>query len=133
MLSKMKNIHRRVGRQVAHPLAAATKVHGGAIVVLEGGFAKPGYTASGLMAAGMADASADNSGGADGDVSVTVSRDDWVRVLNDIGDPVTRTSINQPCFIVDDETVAATDGGGTRSEAGIVRDLDDVGVWLEFA
>lgn len=133
MLSKMKNIYRRVGRQAAHPLAAAAKIHAGAIVVLEGGFAKPGYAASGLTAVGMADASADNSGGADGDLSVTVSRDDWVRVLNDIGDPVTRASINQPCFIVDDETVAASDGGGTRSEAGIVRDLDDAGVWIEFA
>ncbi|MBD8890906.1 hypothetical protein [Roseibium litorale] len=133
MLSKMKNIHRRVGRQVAHPVAAGAKIFGGGLVVLEGGFAKPGYTATNLIAAGMADASADNSSGAAGAITVTVSRDDWVRVPNDIGDPVTRASINQPCFIVDDETVAATDGGGTRSEAGTVRDLDDGGVWIEFA
>lgn len=132
MLTSTKNVHKRSGRQVSHPVAAATVIHGGAAVVLDGGFAKPATTAVGLVAAGMADQSVDNSDGANGDVSVTVSRDDWFRLMNDVGDPVTRSSLNQPCYFVDDETVAATDNGGARSVAGVVRDIDDAGVWLEF-
>ena len=35
-------------------------------------------------------------------------------------------------FVVDDETVAKTNGGGTRSPAGIIADADDQGVWVRF-
>jgi hypothetical protein len=34
--------------------------------------------------------------------------------------------------LVDDQTLAATDGAGTRSEAGDIYDVDDDGVWIEF-
>lgn len=132
MLTAKQNVHKRVGRTVSHPVAANTKIHGGALVVLENGFARPGRSALGLMAIGMAIVTADNSAGADSDVLATMERDDWFRLRNDVGDPVTRSSINQPCYIVDDETVAASDGANTRSIAGTVRDIDDVGVWISF-
>jgi hypothetical protein len=35
-------------------------------------------------------------------------------------------------FIVDDETVAKTNGSSTRSVAGICRGVDAQGVWVEF-
>lgn len=132
MLTAKKNVYSRAGREVAHPVAASTTIYGGSLIVLEGGFAKPGYAAVGLMAVGMANANVDNSSGQNGDLSVTASRDDWVRLMNSVGDPVARASINLPCYIVDDETVAATDGTGTRSKAGTVRDIDDAGVWISF-
>lgn len=132
MLNARQNVHKRVGRTPSHPVAAATKIFGGALAVLENGFATRGRTATGLVAIGMAIMTADNSSGADGDINVTVERDDWFRLGNDVGDPVTRSSIGQPCYIVDDETVAATDGTNTRSKAGTVRDVDDVGVWISF-
>lgn len=132
MLSARTNIHKRVGRTPSHPMAATAKIFGGALVVLDGGFATKGRTATGLTAIGMAISTADNTNGVNGDKIVTVERDDWFRLGNDIGDPVTRSSIGQPCYIVDDETVAATDGTNTRSIAGTVRDIDDVGVWISF-
>lgn len=132
MLSAARNVVRRAGRQVAHPVAAGAIIHRGALVVLDATFAKPGFEGAGLTSAGLADATADNAAGSDGAVFVTVSRDDWFRLRNADADPVGRVHINQPCFVVDDETVAASDGGGTRSPAGIVRDVDDAGVWVEF-
>jgi hypothetical protein len=45
-------------------------------------------------------------------------------------------NVGKPCYMVDDQTVAKTDGttGGaaTRSPAGWVRDVDADGVWVEF-
>ncbi|EFO30941.1 conserved hypothetical protein [Roseibium sp. TrichSKD4] len=132
MLSSSKNVNRRAGRQLAAPVAAGSVIHRGALVVLENGLAKPGHEAVGLTAIGIAEKPADNSGKADGETSVLVERDDWFFLVIDDADPITRVQINQPCFIVDDETVAATDGGGTRSKAGTVRDVQDGGVWIEF-
>jgi hypothetical protein len=48
---------------------------------------------------------------------------------------VTRAQIGDACYIVDDQTVAKTDGAAgqnpaTRSPAGTVVDLDDDGVWV---
>ena len=36
------------------------------------------------------------------------------------------------CYIVDDQTVAKTNGGATRCVAGKVWDVDAEGVWVEF-
>ena len=34
------------------------------------------------------------------------------------------------CYVVDDETVAKTNGTNTRSRAGVVVDVDAQGVWV---
>ena len=46
-------------------------------------------------------------------------------------DEITTVSIGDACFIVDDQTVAKTSNGGTRSAAGLVVDVDDAGVWVD--
>jgi hypothetical protein len=38
--------------------------------------------------------------------------------------------VGKPCYIADDHTVAKTASG--KSAAGIVRDVDADGVWVEF-
>jgi hypothetical protein len=40
--------------------------------------------------------------------------------------------VGKQCYLVDDQTVAKTDGTNTRSPAGFVRDVDADGVWVEF-
>ena len=47
-------------------------------------------------------------------------------------DAITLADIGKDCFIVDDQTVAKTDGAGTRSRAGRVFDVDADGVWVDF-
>jgi hypothetical protein len=47
-------------------------------------------------------------------------------------DAIAADDIGKACYIVDDETVALTDGTGTRSRAGIVAGVDSDGVWVQF-
>jgi len=54
------------------------------------------------------------------------------RLFNLATDAVTAADIGKPCFLVDDQTVAKTHGGNTRSQAGAVIDLDAQGVWVRL-
>jgi len=47
-------------------------------------------------------------------------------------DALTNLDIGATCYIVDNQTVAKTDGSATRSKAGVVRSVDAGGVWVEF-
>jgi hypothetical protein len=47
-------------------------------------------------------------------------------------DAVDETNTDGLCYFVDDQTVAATDGTGTRSPAGIVEEVTSQGVWVRF-
>lgn len=131
-LSADRDTPHRDGRDVGHPVKAATKVYAGALVCLDAnGWAVPGATATTLKAVGRADAQADNSSGANGDLIVPVKRGVF-RFKNSGADPIDRTYIGATAYIVDDETVAATNGVNTRSAAGKIIDLDAVGVWVEI-
>lgn len=48
------------------------------------------------------------------------------------GDLITKADIGAACFIVDDQTVARTNGTNTRSPAGTVDGVDANGVWVRF-
>lgn len=80
---------------------------------------------------GRAEEPVDNSTGSAGDVTVK-----WRRVPflygNAGSDAVTAADIGTVCYIVDDQTVAATDGTGSRSKAGIVEEVSSAGVWVRF-
>lgn len=47
-------------------------------------------------------------------------------------DLITAAMLLQDCFVVDDSTVAATFGGGTRIKAGRIVQVDTDGVWVEL-
>jgi hypothetical protein len=47
-------------------------------------------------------------------------------------DAIAADDIGKDCYIVDDETVALTDGTATRSKAGTVYDVDASGVWVHI-
>ena len=48
------------------------------------------------------------------------------------GDALAAGDEGAACFFVDDTTVAATDGTGTRSKAGAARQVTAEGVWVRF-
>ncbi len=121
---------RSFGAHNNDPVGAGVKVHAGAIVVLNAaGYAVPGSTAVGLKARGCALESIDNTAGADGDESVNSGKGTY-RYAND--GTVTRADIEALAYIVDDQTVANSDGAGTRSVAGTIKNVDAAGVWIEF-
>lgn len=45
-------------------------------------------------------------------------------------DAIAAANVGAKCYIVDDNTVALTDGSGTRSQAGTIIEVDDGGVWV---
>lgn len=129
-LTKGRNTPERAGNQFEDPVAAGETIFEGSLVALDAsGNAVPGSTATTLTARGRALEQADNSGGAAGDIDVKVEAGVY-RFVNSGADPIDRTHIGGKAYIVDDQTVAATDGTGTRSEAGRIVDLDDDGVWV---
>lgn len=116
--------HKRAG------VAANAKIFLGALVALNAsGFAVPGSTATTLRAVGRASESVDNTGGANGDESVSIDRGIFL-YANEAGDPITLADINKTCYIVDDQTVARTNGTNTRSMAGRISDVTSEGVWV---
>jgi hypothetical protein len=115
-----------------YPVKGATKIYAGALVVLAAGLAKGGAAATGLIAVGRAEEQVDNSSGADSAASVTVRRGVFRFNNSASGDLIALSEVGKTCYVVDDQTVAKTDGSGARSAAGIVRDVDATGVWVEI-
>lgn len=132
-LTSDRNTPERVGDLRAGLMAANVRIFAGALIMRTAeGHLAPGATATGAVDAGRADIAADNTDGAAGAVTV-----DWrkgiFRVNNSAGDDlISLADIGTLCFIVDDNTVARTDGSGTRSPAGVVEDVDAIGVWVRL-
>lgn len=128
-----RNTPRRVGEGARTYLVLAA-AHGfaGTIAVLDGGFAKPGAAATGLIAVGVFDAEADNSAGANGAIQARVQRGVFRFDNSAAADEITLADVGKLCYIVDDITVAKTDGTASRSVAGVIDDVDDDGVWVRI-
>ena len=128
-----RNTPHRLGLSRGLPVAADTVCFAGTIAVINtGGFLEPGTTATGLTAAGVFERYQDNTDGADGDQIAEVNRGNFCMANSAGADEITLADIGQVCFIVDNQTVAKTDGTATRSPAGIVDDVDDGGVWVNI-
>lgn len=110
------------------PVKGATTILQGALVVMESGLAVPGKTATGLTVVGIARQTVKNAG-ADGAARVPCKRG-TVRFFNHGADAVVAGDIGKDCYIVDDQTVAKTNGTNTRSVAGMVIALDSDGVFV---
>ncbi len=127
----------RDGELFTAPVAAGARIYAGGIVVAnDDGYVEPGKAGAGLAYLGRAEAAADNAGGADGAKTVPVRRGRAHRWENSATDPVTQASLGRLCYVADDETVARTSGGGSRSAAGVVIGIEGsdapqgAGVWV---
>ena len=130
-LAADRNTPRREGDILSGPVAAAVMVFAGALVMRNAaGYLTKGATAVGSVGVGRAEEQVDNSSGAAGDKSLRF-RPGTFRFKNSAAaDAITIAEIGDKCFIVDDETVAKTDGAATRSPAGVIEDVDAQGVWV---
>ena len=123
----------RDNKQFSFPVKTAVKLYAGGIVVIDAtGYATKGAVATTLKCVGVAEEQVDNSAGADGALNVPVRRGLFKFKNSSAGDLIARTDIGADCYIVDDETVAKTNGTSTRSVAGKIRDVDAGGVWVEI-
>ena len=133
-LTQDRNTPRLPGEVKSLGVAAAQKIFAGAIVMRNAaGHAVKGVTALYLRGVGRADERVDNTAGAAGDLTIKV-REGVFRYANSAAaDEITIAEIGRVCYAVDDQTVAKTDGAGTRSPAGIVCGVDSLGVQVLFS
>lgn len=125
-----RNTQMKDGKLIAVPVATAKKIFAGSLVAANAtGYATPGAVATTLTYLGRAEETVDNPG-ADGAKTVLVRRGEAFKFANHGADAVTQASLGKVCYIVDDQTVALTNGTGTRSAAGIVIGVDADGVWV---
>lgn len=132
-LAQDRNTPARAGDVRSGPLAASVLVYAGALVMRNAaGYLTKGATATGAIGVGRAEERVDNSAGSAGDAALRY-RPGVFRFANSSStDAITIAEIGDVCFVADDQTVAKTSGTNTRSPAGIVEDVDDLGVWVRF-
>ncbi len=132
-LSADRNTPRLEGDIRRGDVAASVKIYAGALLMRDSsGNLTPGATATGAVGVGRAEAQVDNSSGVAGDLTVDY-RPGIFRFDNSSGaDAIAKADIGAKCFIVDDHTVAKTNGTSTRSPAGIIDGVDANGVWVRL-
>lgn len=130
-LTADRNTPIRQAELIERPAAAAKKYFAGALVALDAnGRLVPGAVSTTLKAVGRCEGFVDNSAGADDAVTVKARRGNYRWMNSSAGDAITAADIGSDCYIVDDQTVAKTNGTNTRSVAGKITDVDALGVWV---
>ncbi|HAF44702.1 MAG TPA: hypothetical protein DCK83_07125 [Gallionellaceae bacterium] len=131
-LAADRDTHMQDGELISAPIAANVKAFAGGLAAANAtGYATPGAVATTLTYLGRFEETVDNTGGAAGAKNVQIRRKKAFKFKNSGADAVTQASLGKVCYIVDDETVALTNGGNTRSAAGTVIGLDADGVWVQ--
>jgi hypothetical protein len=132
-LTADRNTPQSLGPRRVGLIAAATTAFSGAMLMRNAaGFIVEGQTATGLVGVGRAQEHVDNAAGSNGDFTVAYEPGIYRYDNSASTDEITEADIGKVCFAVDDQTVAKTDGTGTRSPAGVVDHVDDLGVWVRF-
>lgn len=116
----------RIGQPISvgvAPVAAATTIYKGSLIaVVSGGaagYAIPAATATTHLVLGVATATVVNSGAA-GAKSVPYEAGDFEFTNSSAGDLIDQGDAGASVHVVDDDVVALTNGGSTRSVAGLV-------------
>lgn len=126
-------IPERTGDRRNIPVAAGAKLYAGAMAAINTvGLAVPMSTALNLKGLGRVLKPADNTAGAAGDILADIRPGIYRYDNSAAADAITQADIGADCYGVDDQTVAKTSGSNTRSVAGTVFDVDDLGVWVKF-
>lgn len=128
-----RNTPSRQSDEFSFPIAANTKVLKGTLAHLNSaGFVESAATATGKSLPFLVAETVDNTGGSAGAAQVKLRRGCFRFANSAAGDAIANADYGSTCYVVDNQTVAKTNGGGTRSAAGVIRGTDAVGVWVEF-
>ena len=123
----------RDAEEFGRDVAANVVIYSGAMVALNAaGYAVPAAANAVFKTDGHAEETVSNLGGADGAKKVLVRKKTY-RFANSAGcDLIKGADLLTNCFVVDDQTVAKTNNAGARPIAGLIVDVDSVGVWVRF-
>lgn len=132
-LTADRNTPERDSKEFSFPIAASIKLWAGSIACLNSsGNVTKGAASTTLKAVGVVTETVDNTSGAAGALNVKIRRGCFRFANSAAGDAIALADYGASCYIVDDQTVAKTDGSTSRSIAGIVRSVDSDGVWVQF-
>jgi hypothetical protein len=121
-------ITERPGEGFYKVVEAAAVIYEGALLVYTAtGEVKPAVTEVGAIAAGVATENVDNT--VDGHY-VNFKKGIFLFANSAAADEITAAEIGDSCYIVDDCTVAKTNGGATRSICGEIIDVTTDGVFV---
>ncbi len=109
------------------PVADNVVCFAGGLAVIDTatGYVKPGVAGTGLVAVGVFQSTYDNTfvGHTAGSANIVVVQGAWPMNSGTSGDAITAADRGQACYVLDDQTVALTSNGNTRSPAGIIIDV----------
>ena len=100
--------------EVSYPVKADAICYAGGIAVIDTGYAKPGAAATGLVAVGIFQKTVDNTGGADGAVTVPVRAGVFVLENATSTDACSQAEAGTDIYILNDQTVTKTDTGHSK-------------------
>lgn len=116
------------------PIKGKTKVLLGSVVVLNAGFITPATEATGIIACGIAEETIDNTLGLDGEILVPIRQGVFLLFAGSGTDALAQVDVGKDVYLLDDQTVTKTDGGGKRSRAGKLIAVEPDGmVWVQIA
>ncbi len=131
-LTKDRDTKERSGRKLSLPVAASVTCYAGGLAARDGnGRATPGAAATTLRGVGRF-AEQITNGVVAGAVNIEIEKGIFCFANSTSTDALTTADIGNDCYIVDDQTVAKTNGSSTRSIAGKVFDVDSQGVWVDL-
>ena len=134
-MSADKALNRRFVTKIQMPVKAAVVCYSGALAFLDGGFVRGGVPTQLTPVLGYFDNNYNNGAGSNGAINANISCDREGIVLN-VGsgaDALGNANVGFPVFAIDDQTVGATSGGGTRPYVGKLMRIDAQGMaWVEL-
>lgn len=131
-LAADRNTPQRDAVEFEFPVAAATQLFAGGIACINSsGYLTKGAASTTLKCVGITVEGVNNTGAAAA-VSGKVRRGCFRFGNSSDGDLIALADIGADCYIVDDQTVAKTNGSSSRSVAGKIRDVDASGVWVQI-
>lgn len=123
-LAKDTNVNsKRTERSISVKVAAGANIFAGAVVASNSsGFSVPASDSAGLVVQGIAERAADNTTGADGDLSLRLRKGTFE--LKTAGTVVDQADISRTVFVSDDATVEKAAGVVNNIPAGVLDSFD---------
>jgi hypothetical protein len=130
-----RNTQSRNGHRRNFPVAAATIIPAGVLAAIDtSGNLVNAATSTTLKTVGVTEGYLNNGTGVAGQIKADVLLGIYGPFGNSTStDQITAADIGNDCYVVDNQTVAKTNGANTRVVAAKVFDVDASGVWLKFS
>jgi hypothetical protein len=129
-----RDTQQQQGVRRSWPVGANALIYAGVIASLNASnVLVNGATSTTQKCVGVTRKRYDNTGGADGAITAETERGVFGPFANSAStDQITLADIGNDCFIVDNQTVARTNGSNSRSVAGKVFRVEPAGIWIDF-